>query len=42
MTNSPSSNETQKPTSPAPTPQQQQQGDSNKQSNDKQGGQQQK
>jgi hypothetical protein len=39
MTNTPSSNETQKPASPAPTPQQQQQGDSNKQTNDKPAGQ---
>ena len=41
MTNNPSSNETQKPASPAPTPQQQTQGDP-KQNTDKQGGQQQK
>jgi hypothetical protein len=42
MTDTPSSNETQKPTSPAPTPQQQQQqqqGDANKQTNDKPAGQ---
>jgi len=39
-TNTPSSNETQKPASPGPTPQQNQ-GDSNKQGSDKQGGQQQ-
>ncbi len=41
MTNNPSSNETQKPASPAQTPQQQTQGDP-KQNTDKQGGQQQK
>jgi hypothetical protein len=41
MTNTPSSNETEKSASPAQTPQQQTQGDP-KQNNDKQGGQQQK
>ena len=40
MTNNPSSNETQKPASPGPTPQQQTQSDP-KQNTDKQGGQQQ-
>ncbi|MFZ0095714.1 MAG: hypothetical protein WB540_12060 [Pseudolabrys sp.] len=40
MTINPSSNETQKPVSPAPAPQQQTQGDP-KQNTDKQGGQQQ-
>jgi hypothetical protein len=38
MTDTPSSNETQKPASPAPTPQQQQQADP-KQTNDKPAGQ---
>jgi hypothetical protein len=40
MTNTPSSNETQKPASPVSAPQQQTQGDP-KQNSDKQGGQQQ-